>query len=68
MSTTTINVTGMNCGHCASSIRGEIGDIPGVTAVDVDITSGLVTIDSDRPVDATSIRQAVEEAGYRLAS
>jgi copper chaperone CopZ len=29
MSTTTITVTGMSCGGCASSVREEIGDIRG---------------------------------------
>ena len=47
MSTTTVTVTGMSCGHCATSVREEIGDIPGVHAVEVDLASGNVTIDSD---------------------
>ncbi|WP_102143755.1 heavy-metal-associated domain-containing protein [Mycobacterium hubeiense] len=68
MSTTTVTVSGMTCGHCASSVREEVGSIPGVAAVDVDLNSGTVTIDSDRQIDADVIRGAVEEAGYRLAS
>ena len=68
MSTTTFTVTGMSCGHCATSVREEIADIPGVHAVDVDLASGNVTIDSDSAVEATAIRTAVEDAGYRLAS
>ncbi len=67
MSTTTVTVTGMSCGHCATSVREEIGDIPGVHAVDVDLASGDVTIDSDSTVDGAAIRTAVEDAGYRLA-
>ena len=57
----------MSCGHCAASVREELGDIPGVDAVDVDVTSGTVTIDSDRVVDDVAIKTAVEDAGYRLA-
>jgi copper chaperone len=68
MSTTTVTVMGMSCGGCASSVREEIGDIPGVTAVDVDLGSGTVTIDSDAPVETVAIKNAVEEAGYELAS
>ena len=67
MSATTVTVTGMSCGHCATSVREEIGDIPGVQAVDVDLASGNVTIDSDNAIEATAIRTAVEDAGYRLA-
>jgi copper chaperone len=65
--TTSITVAGMTCGHCASSVREEIGDIPGVTAVDVDLITGTVTIDSDSPVRSEAIKSAVEDAGYQLA-
>jgi len=68
MSTTTITVTGMTCGHCATSVREEVGSIPGVSVVDVDLASGKVTIDSEQQVDADAIKDAVEEAGYELAS
>lgn len=68
MSTTTVTVTGMSCGHCATSVREEITDIPGVRAVDVDLASGSVTIDSDSVLEAAAIKTAVEDAGYQLAS
>ena len=67
MSTTTVTVTGMSCGHCATSVREEITEIPGVRTVEVDLASGKVTIDSDSAVEADAIRTAVEDAGYRLA-
>jgi copper chaperone len=67
MSTTTVTVTGMSCGHCATSVREEITEIPGVRAVDVDLVSGNVTIDSDSAVETAAIRTAVEDAGYQLA-
>lgn len=67
MTTVTVNVTGMSCGHCVSAVRGELGNIPGVRAVDVDVTSGKVTIDSDGAVDVDAVKDAVEEAGYQLA-
>ncbi|UUO03018.1 heavy-metal-associated domain-containing protein [Mycolicibacterium novocastrense] len=68
MATTTVTVTGMTCEHCAASVREELGEVPGVKSVDVDVASGTVTIDSVTPVDAGAIRTAVEEAGYQLAS
>jgi copper chaperone CopZ len=68
MSRTTITVTGMSCGGCASSVREEIGDIPGVDAVEVELRSGTVFIESDGPIEPVAIKNAVEEAGYRLAS
>jgi copper ion binding protein len=67
MNSTTVTVSGMTCGHCASSVREEIAAIPGVSAVDVDLASGTVTIDSDTPIEAAAILNAVEDAGYQLA-
>ncbi|PZG20915.1 heavy-metal-associated domain-containing protein [Nonomuraea aridisoli] len=67
MSTTTFTVKGMTCGHCVSSVKEEVGEVAGVTKVDVDLASGLLTVDSDGPVDPARIAAAVEEAGYELA-
>ncbi|WP_063062024.1 heavy-metal-associated domain-containing protein [Nocardia sienata] len=65
--TTTVTVTGMTCGHCVSSVREEVGRIDGVTSVDVELASGLVTIASTAPVEREAIAAAVDEAGYQLA-
>ena len=67
MSTTTVTVTGMSCGGCALSVREEIGEIPGVHTVNVDLGSGTVIVESDGPMETVAIKNAVEEAGYQLA-
>ena len=67
MSTHTVTVTGMTCGHCVTSVREEVGDLPGVRTVEVDMRSGLVTIDSDSQLDRSAISVAVAEAGYAVA-
>lgn len=67
MNTFTVAVSGMSCGHCASSVQDEVGQLPGVTAVDVDLVSGTVTIDSESPLESSAVKNAVEEAGYQLA-
>jgi copper chaperone len=67
MSTVSVTVAGMTCGHCATSVREEVGSIPGVKSVGVDLATGEVTVDSDAPVESAAIRSAVEEAGYQLA-
>ncbi|MDF2712534.1 heavy-metal-associated domain-containing protein [Nonomuraea muscovyensis] len=68
MSTTaSYTVTGMTCGHCVSSVKEEVGEVPGVTAVDVDLATGLLTVRSESPVDQAKIVAAVEEAGYAVA-
>ena len=67
MSTATYTVTGMTCGHCVSSVTEEVSQVPGVTAVDVDLATGGLTVTSDAPVDDDAVRAAVDEAGYELA-
>jgi len=65
---TTYTVTGMTCGHCASSVSEEVGAIDGVTNVAVDVPTGQVTVTSDKEVGADTVRAAVEEAGYQLTA
>jgi copper chaperone CopZ len=45
----------------------EVSQVPGVTAVDVDLASGGLTVTSEVPVDDAAVSAAVEEAGYELA-
>jgi copper chaperone len=67
MSTSTYTVVGMTCGHCVNAVTGEVSQLPGVTAVDVDLASGGLTVTSDAPVDDSAVHAAVEEAGYEVA-
>ena len=60
-------VTGMTCGHCVASVTEEVQEVPGVTAVDVDLASGSLTVTASGPVDPEAVRAAVTEAGYQLA-
>jgi copper chaperone len=65
--TATYTVTGMTCDHCVRSVREEIGEIEGVSDIDVDLASGAVSVTSSRPLQDAAVRAAVEEAGYRLS-
>ena len=67
MITQTFTVTGMTCGHCVSSVTEEVGELAGVREVDVDLTSGRLTVRAEQPVGTDAVRTAVEEAGYALA-
>jgi copper chaperone len=64
----TYTVTGMTCQHCVRSVTEEVGEIPDVTDVDVDLASGRVTVRSRGEVDSGAVRAAVEEAGYELSA
>ncbi len=63
---TTINVSGMTCGHCVSAVTMELSLLPSVTEVDVDLESGQVTITSDAALEQAQLVTAIDEAGYEL--
>jgi len=67
VSTSSVTVTGMTCNHCVSSVTEEISALPGVTNVNVDLTTGKVVIDSTTDLDPSDVAGAVEEAGYSVA-
>jgi len=68
MSESTYTVSGMTCDHCVASVTEEISGLDGVTAVAVDLPTGAVTVTSTTPLAEADVRNAVEEAGYRLAA
>ena len=60
-------IQGMTCAHCVSSVREEVSEVAGVSAVDVDLASGRMTV-SGEGVHDDAIRAAVSEAGYEVAT
>jgi copper chaperone len=66
MAKQTYQVTGMTCGHCVSAVKQEVGRLAGVTGVDVDLVSGLVTVTSGSELAEDDVRAAVDEAGYEI--
>lgn len=70
MSTQTVAVQGMTCGHCVKAVTEEVSAIPGVTDVAVDLVNGgtsTVTISAAEPVSDEAIAAAIDEAGYTIA-
>jgi copper chaperone CopZ len=65
--TLAILVTGMSCEHCANAVRAEVGGLPGVTAVDVDVAAGKVVVTGQPLPGRDALREAIAEAGYELA-
>ncbi len=62
--TLTYRVPGMSCAHCTAAVGGELRQVAGVDAVDVDLESKLVRV-SGAGLDDAALRAAIEEAGYR---
>ena len=67
MATSEYQVTGMTCGHCEMSVRGEVSRLPGVEQVDVSAATGRLVVRSAVDLDDAAILAAVDEAGYEAA-
>ncbi|SDT41371.1 copper ion binding protein [Friedmanniella luteola] len=65
-STQTYQVSGMTCQHCVDAVTEEVGALPGVTGVRVDLERGEVAVTSSTAVDRADVAAAVDEAGYAL--
>ena len=68
MTTATYRVSGMTCDHCVRAVTEEVGKLPGVATVEVDLASGTVTVSSDAPLNEGDVRAAVDEAGYEFVA
>jgi copper chaperone CopZ len=64
-------VSGMTCDHCVSAVRDEVSKVYGVIDVQVDLVPGAIStviVASEQPVAESSVRQAVDEAGYEVVA
>jgi copper chaperone len=71
MTTTTYDVTGLTCEHCVRAVTSELGALPGVQDVQVELVpdgSSQVTVTSGGPLPEPAVTAALDEAGgYLLA-
>lgn len=61
-------VAGMSCDHCIEAVTREVGAVPGVRAVEIELDGGHLRVTSDTPLDFELLSAAVDEAGYTLGS
>lgn len=61
------NVPDVSCEHCVNAIKGELSKISGVSSVDVNLDTKLVTVESSDAVSDAELRAGIEEAGYDIA-
>lgn len=62
---TTLNVTGMTCGHCVSAVKKALEGVPGVQRADVSLEGGQATVVGNASPEA--LIQAVQQEGYGAA-
>ncbi|WP_020107098.1 heavy-metal-associated domain-containing protein [Nocardia sp. 348MFTsu5.1] len=68
MSVETYRVVGMTCDHCVASVTEEVGEIPGVDRVEIELSSGRMNVHVAQPVARDVVEAAVVDAGYRLGA
>lgn len=56
-------VPGMTCGHCESSVRKEVGAVPGVVDISVNLDTKDVVVRGDG-ISTAAVIAAVDEAGF----
>lgn len=62
-----LKVEGMSCGHCVKAVENGVGELNGVTAVNVNLEKGLVDVTFDNSkVTTSNIKEAIEEEGYTI--
>lgn len=65
MENVTLNVSGMSCGHCVSSIEGSVGKLDGVQEVKVHLDSGKVDVAFDQEkLTLSKIKETIDDQGY----
>jgi len=62
-----LTIQGMSCGHCVMHVRKALGTMNGLNVESVEIGKAVVTFD-ETVVTEKRIAEAIEEAGYTLAS
>jgi copper chaperone len=68
MTSLTLNVPDISCGHCKTSIEGAVSDLSGIETVEVTIDARTVDIAFDEAVvTRDAIVDAIEEVGYEVS-
>jgi Cu+-exporting ATPase len=62
-----LHVSGMSCGHCTQSVRETLESLAGVGSVEVDLDSGIATVNYDpATTNVESMKAAITQAGYSV--
>ena len=66
MTTITVNVTGMMCGHCEAHVNKAVKEAFGVEDVVSSHDKGTTVIKAPQKLDEDKIREVIKEAGYEV--
>ncbi|APX00517.1 heavy-metal-associated domain-containing protein [Arthrobacter sp. QXT-31] len=69
--TTTLNISGMTCGHCVASVTEELEALEDVISVTVELNKGGISraaVIAGSKLPAARLTEAVAAAGYAVVS
>lgn len=65
MTTSTLKITGMTCGHCVSAVTRALESRDGVSRAEVDLEGGTARVQYDEArVSLQELESAVVDEGY----
>lgn len=68
MEKTTLQVSGMTCGHCEKAVKSALLNVNGVAEVAVSLKTGKVDVEYDTSkATLAQLKEAVEDQGYDIA-
>ena len=62
-----LGIGGMSCEHCVAAVTAALSGVPGTWAT-VRLQGGSARVLSKEKIEESALRQAVEQAGYRVVS
>ena len=69
MQTATLNISGMTCDGCVSSVSRVLKALDGVVKTDVSLDKHQAVVDYDAAkLDLDRLKRAIEDAGYEVAA
>ncbi|RAX57342.1 hypothetical protein CCZ01_06500 [Helicobacter monodelphidis] len=60
----TLQVEGMNCQHCVNKIEKFVGELQGVSQINVNLAEKNVQVEFNAPTTPEKIKEAILDAGF----
>jgi copper chaperone CopZ len=67
MTKVTYTIPNISCGHCVHTIKMEVSDLEGVSAIDADVEKRQATITFDPPATEEGVKALLAEINYPVA-
>ena len=63
---TAMKAPDIGCDHCANKIKKELAKLKGLTNVQVDVSTKMVTLEYDSPQTLAQVKTQLAEIGYPI--